>query len=49
MGGKAFGPVKALYHSIGECHGQEVGVGGLESREREEGIEDIWRGNLERE
>jgi hypothetical protein len=28
MGGEALGPVKALCPSIGECQGQEVGVGG---------------------
>jgi hypothetical protein len=32
MGGEALGPVKALNHSVGECQGQEVGVGGLVSR-----------------
>jgi hypothetical protein len=30
-------PVKALCPSIGECQGQEVGVGGLMSRGRGEG------------
>ena len=34
MGGEALGPVKALCPSIGECQGQEVGVGGLVSRGR---------------
>ena len=34
MGGEAVGPVKVLCHSIGECQGQEVGMGGLRSRER---------------
>jgi hypothetical protein len=29
MGGVALGPVKALCPSIGECHGQEAGVGRL--------------------
>jgi hypothetical protein len=28
MGGEALGPVKDLCPSIGECQGQEVGVGG---------------------
>ena len=37
MGGEALGPVKVLCHSIGECQGQKVGVGGLGSREREGG------------
>ena len=32
MGGEALGSVKALCPSIGECQGQEAGVGGLESR-----------------
>ena len=29
MGGEALGPVKVLCPSIGECQGQEAGVGGL--------------------
>ena len=29
MGGETLGPVKALCPSVGECQGQEVGVGGL--------------------
>jgi hypothetical protein len=37
MGGEALVPVKVLCPSIGECKGQEVGVGGLESRGRGEG------------
>ena len=32
MGGEALGLVKIIYPSTGECHGQEVGVGGLVSR-----------------
>ena len=32
MGGEALGPVKVLCPSIGECQGQEAGVGGLGSR-----------------
>ena len=32
MGGEVLGPVKALWPSIGECQGQEVGVGGLGSK-----------------
>jgi hypothetical protein len=40
--GEALGPVKALCPSVGECQGQEVGVGGLESRR--EGKEDRRRG-----
>jgi hypothetical protein len=34
MGGEALGPVKALCPSVGECQGQEAGVGGLVSRGR---------------
>jgi hypothetical protein len=34
MGGEAIGPVKVLCHNIGECQGQEAGVGGLGSRGR---------------
>ena len=32
MGGEALGPEKALCPSVGECQGQEAGVGGLGSR-----------------
>jgi hypothetical protein len=38
MGGEAIGPVKALCPSIGECQGQEEGVGGLVSWERGKGV-----------
>ena len=48
MGGKALGPVKFLYPSIGECQGQEAGVGALRSRGRLKGIGDFQRGNKER-
>ena len=34
MGREALSPVKALYPSVGECQGQEVGVGGLVSTGR---------------
>jgi hypothetical protein len=34
MGGETFGPVKALYPSVGGCQGEEVGVGGLVYRGR---------------
>jgi hypothetical protein len=34
MGGKALGPVKALCPGVGECQGQELGVGGLVSKGR---------------
>jgi hypothetical protein len=37
VGGEAFGPVMVLCSSIGECQGQDVGVGGLESRGMGEG------------
>jgi hypothetical protein len=32
MGEEALGPVKTLCPSVGECHGQEAGVGGLVNR-----------------
>jgi hypothetical protein len=35
----------AIYVSIGDCQNQEVGVGGLVSRGRGEGIGGFWRGN----
>jgi hypothetical protein len=38
MGGEALGSVKALCPSVGECQGQEAGVGGLVSRGRGEGV-----------
>jgi hypothetical protein len=43
MGGEVLGPVKVLCPSIGECQGQESGVGGLGSRGSGEGIGDFWR------
>jgi hypothetical protein len=48
MGGEALGPVKVLCPSIGECQGQEAGVGRLGSRRRGEGIGGFGRGNQER-
>jgi hypothetical protein len=45
MGGEALDPVKVLCPSIGQCQAQEVGVGGLGSRGRREGIGDFQRGN----
>jgi hypothetical protein len=45
VGGEALGTVKLLCPSIGECLGQEEGVGGLGSRGVREGIEDFQRGN----
>jgi hypothetical protein len=41
MGGKALGPVKVLCPSVGECQGQEAGVGGLVSRGRWEEVGDF--------
>ena len=38
MGGEALGPMKALCLRVGECQGQEAGVGGLVSSGRVEGI-----------
>jgi hypothetical protein len=46
MGGEALGLAKILCPSIGECQGQEAGVGGLGSRGRGEVIGDFWRGIL---
>ena len=45
MGGEALGPIKVLCPSIGECQGQDAGVGGLGSRGREEGIGGFQREN----
>ena len=45
MGGEALGLEKILCPSIGECQGQEAGVGGLESRLSGEGIGDFQGGN----
>ena len=45
MGAEASDLAKILCPSIGECQGQEVGVGGLGSRGKGEGIGDFWRGN----
>jgi hypothetical protein len=38
---RPFGLAKILCPSIGECQGQEVGVGGLGSRGRGDGIENF--------
>jgi hypothetical protein len=46
MGEEALGPVKVLCPSIGECQGQEAGVGRFVSRGRGEEIGDFWRGKL---
>jgi hypothetical protein len=48
MRGEALGPMKVLCPSIGECLGQEAGVGGLGSRGMGEKIRDFWRRNYER-
>ena len=47
MGGEVLGPVKVLCPSIGECQGQEAGVGGLGSMGSGGGekIRDFQRGN----
>jgi hypothetical protein len=42
LGGEVLGLAKILCSSIGECQGQEVGVGGLGSRGKEKGIEDFF-------
>jgi len=43
MGGEALGPMKTQCPSVGECQGQEAGVGGLVSMGRGEGI-GVFRG-----
>jgi hypothetical protein len=50
MGREGLGLVKVLCPNpnIGECEGQEVGVGGLGSKGRGKGIWDFWGGNWER-
>jgi hypothetical protein len=48
MGGEALGPVKAQYPSIGDCQDRELGVGGLVSKGRRNGIGCFQRGNQER-
>jgi hypothetical protein len=45
MGGEVLGPVKVLCTNIGECLGQEVGVGVLGNRGSGERIGDFWRRN----
>jgi hypothetical protein len=40
--------LKVVCPSIGECQGQEAGVGGLGSRGRVKGIEEFQRENQER-
>jgi hypothetical protein len=48
MGGEALGLAKIICLSIRECQCQELGVGGLGSRGRREGIGDFRKGNSER-
>jgi hypothetical protein len=45
MGGEALASVKFLGPSVGDCQGQEAGVGELVSRGRGEGIEGFRRQN----
>jgi hypothetical protein len=40
--GEALCPMKALCPSVGECQGQELGVGGLVSRGRAEGVRGVF-------
>ena len=47
MGGEALGPVKVLCPSIGECLGQELGVGVLGAGGEVRG-EGICRGEIEK-
>ena len=46
MGGKALGPVKVLCSSVGLMPGPGMGVGGLGSSGRREGIGDFQRGTI---
>jgi hypothetical protein len=48
MRGEVLGPVKALCPIVGECQGQEMGVGRLVSRGRVEGIGSFQRRNQKR-
>jgi hypothetical protein len=45
MGEEAFGPVKVIFPSIGECQDQEAGVGGLVIRGGRKGWE-VLEGKL---
>jgi hypothetical protein len=49
MGGEALGPVRVLCPNIGECQGQEVGMGGLVSRGKWEGTRGFQRGYQKRD
>jgi hypothetical protein len=46
--GEARGPEKVQCPSVGECQDREVGVGGLVSRRRGDGIGGFRRGNQKR-
>ena len=48
MRGEVLGLVKALCPSVADCQDREVGVGGLVSRGRGDGIGEFQRGNEER-
>jgi hypothetical protein len=48
MEGEALGPVKARCSSVGECQGQEAGVGVLVTRGWGKVIGGFQRGNNER-
>jgi hypothetical protein len=48
MGREVLGPVKVLCSSVGDCQGQEVGVGVLVIRGKGRGDREFWRGNQER-
>jgi hypothetical protein len=49
MGGETPGPVKVLCSSIGECQGQEAGVGGLGSKGEGGGNRGFSEGKLGKE
>ena len=50
MGGKAIGTVKALYLDLnGECQDQEVGVGGVVSRDSGEAMGSFCGGGTRKE
>ena len=42
---EVLGPEEARCPSVGECQGQEAGLGGLVSRGKGEGIVGFWKGN----
>jgi hypothetical protein len=48
VGGEALDPVMVICPNIGDFQGQEVGMGGLVSRVRGEGIGGFGKGNQER-